>query len=73
MGLDGFALNIGDPTQSYVSDSLNDLFGYAAYVTGFKLFISMDLWASGAACYAGSSGACGNVSPPLKTPDFGHN
>ncbi|KAK4692441.1 hypothetical protein P7C71_g4764, partial [Lecanoromycetidae sp. Uapishka_2] len=46
MGLDGFALNIGDPRSSFVSTSLSDLFGYAAY-RGFKLFISMDLSGDG--------------------------
>ncbi|KAH8898047.1 hypothetical protein GQ53DRAFT_837064 [Thozetella sp. PMI_491] len=46
LGLDGFALNIGDPGQQFVTDALGYLFGYANY-RGFKLFISMDLAASG--------------------------
>ncbi|KAM0516986.1 hypothetical protein ACHAPE_005098 [Trichoderma viride] len=45
MGLDGFAINIGDPTGGYVNESLGYLFGYGNYV-GFKLFVSMDLAAS---------------------------
>jgi hypothetical protein len=49
MGLDGFALNIGDATQPYVSEALSYLFSYAESV-GFKMFVSMDLSASGAAC-----------------------
>lgn len=48
MGLDGFALNIGDPTQAYVTTALGYLFPYAAS-KGFKLFISMDLAAAGGA------------------------
>ncbi|KAF2801743.1 uncharacterized protein BDZ99DRAFT_528212 [Mytilinidion resinicola] len=46
MGLDAFALNIGYPQASFVYPALVSLFGYAEYV-GFKLFISMDLWAAG--------------------------
>ncbi|KAM0470410.1 hypothetical protein ACHAPX_009940 [Trichoderma viride] len=45
MGLDGFAINIGDPTGGYVNESLGYLFGYGNYV-GFKMFVSMDLAAS---------------------------
>jgi len=60
MGLDAFALNIGDPTAQYVSDALGYLFGYSAY-RGFKLFISMDLWASGDVC-SKTGNACGGVS-----------
>lgn len=52
MGLDGFALNVGDPTPSWVQDTLHDLLGYAEYVGGFKLYISMDVYASGAACHS---------------------
>lgn len=59
MGLDGFALNIGDATQPYVDETLHDLFGYAEYVGGFWLYISMDVYASGAACYAGSTSCNG--------------
>ncbi|KAI9823828.1 MAG: hypothetical protein M1819_001129 [Sarea resinae] len=47
IGLDGFALNIGDPTQPFVQESLGIMFDYAAS-NGFKLFVSMDVWASGA-------------------------
>jgi hypothetical protein len=43
--LDGFAINIGDPTGGYVNESLGYLFGYGNYV-GFKMFVSMDLAAS---------------------------
>ena len=59
--LDGFALNIGDPTQDYVATTLSYLFGHAAG-TNFKLFVSMDLAESAAACAAGSS-CCNGVSP----------
>ncbi|GME60266.1 glucan endo-alpha-glucosidase agn1 [Neofusicoccum parvum] len=45
MGLDGFALNIGDPTGSETRVLLNNIFDYAAgNHPEFKLFISMDLW-----------------------------
>ncbi|KAL2047720.1 hypothetical protein N7G274_000762 [Stereocaulon virgatum] len=58
MGLDGFALNIGDATQSFVATTVEYLFGAAAG-TNFKLFISMDLSASGAACAASSTSCNG--------------
>lgn len=48
IGIDGFALNIGDPTQSYVSTTLEYLYDYA-YGKDFGLFVSMDLSASGKA------------------------
>lgn len=54
VGLDGFALNIGDPTESYVGATLEYLYDYASG-TGFKLFVSMDVSESGAACNAGRS------------------
>ena len=44
--LDAFALNIGDPTASYVAPALSYLFPYAKS-KGFKLFLSMDLSAKG--------------------------
>ena len=64
MGLDGFALNIGDPTQAFVDTTLHDLFGYAEYVNSisdkpFYLYLSLDVYASGAACYAGSTSCNG--------------
>ena len=58
MGLDGFALNIGDPSADFLTLSLDNIFGYAEY-RDFKLFISMDVYASGNACASGRSGACG--------------
>ncbi|CAD6580185.1 MAG: hypothetical protein ASARMPRED_009379 [Alectoria sarmentosa] len=60
IGLDGFALNIGDPTEPYVNTTLVSLFDYA-WGKDFKLFVSMDLSASGAACTAGRS-CCNGVS-----------
>lgn len=45
-GITGFALNIGDPSESFVSDTLQYMFNYAPTV-GFYLHISMDIWASG--------------------------
>lgn len=57
MGLDGFALNIGDATRDYVSQALSYLFPYAESV-GFKLYISMDVYASGDACYHGGKSVC---------------
>ncbi|KAL9125883.1 MAG: hypothetical protein Q9175_008010, partial [Cornicularia normoerica] len=54
IGLDGFILNIGDPTASYVSKTLKNLFDYASG-KNFKMYVSMDLAASGAACTAGRS------------------
>lgn len=50
MGIDGFALNVGDPTQAFVKDTLASLFS-AADNAGFKLYISVDVYASGDACY----------------------
>ncbi|KKY13309.1 putative glycoside hydrolase family 71 [Diplodia seriata] len=50
MGLDGFALNIGDPSQTFVRQTLNYMFDHARdNYPDFKLFISMDLWAAGSA------------------------
>ncbi|GME35786.1 glycoside hydrolase family 71 protein [Neofusicoccum parvum] len=50
MGLDGFALNIGDPSQDFVQQTLGYLFDYARdNYPEFKLFISIDLWAAGSA------------------------
>lgn len=45
MGLDGFVLNIGDPTASYIWNTLDSLFGYSAYEypTSFCFLISMDV------------------------------
>lgn len=47
MGLDGFAINIGDPTGDWVATNLQNLFTYAAssYSGKFCLFISMDFYA----------------------------
>ncbi|GME42242.1 Glycoside hydrolase family 71 [Neofusicoccum parvum] len=50
MGLDGFAMNIGDPTQPFVRDTMNYMFDYTRdKYPKFKLFFSLDLWASGGA------------------------
>jgi hypothetical protein len=57
--LTGFSLNIGDATQSFVEETLSYLFDYANSITGFYLYISMDIYASGAACYAGSQSCNG--------------
>lgn len=57
MGLDGFALNIGDPFAEFLAVSLDNIFGYAEY-RGFKLFFSLDTYAAGNSCYSGRSGAC---------------
>jgi hypothetical protein len=47
IGLGGFALNIGDPAQPFVRQTMNYMFDYARdNHSYFKLFISMDLWAS---------------------------
>ena len=54
---DGFALNIGDASQSFVSDTLSYMFSHAESV-GFKLYVSMDVYASGDACYKGSKASC---------------
>ncbi|PYH94657.1 putative glucan endo-1,3-alpha-glucosidase agn1, partial [Aspergillus ellipticus CBS 707.79] len=42
LGFDGFALNIGDATQDFVSSTLSYMFPYAESV-GFKLYVSMDV------------------------------
>jgi hypothetical protein len=53
-------LNVGDSTLSWVQTSLQNLFAAAEIVdTGFTLFISMDVYASGAACFAGSASCNG--------------
>jgi hypothetical protein len=51
MGLDGFALNIGDPTQPFVRTLFNNIFDYTrdTYSGRFGLYFSLDVWASGAA------------------------
>ena len=43
--------------------SLSNLIGYAEY-RGFSFYFSLDVYASGNSCYAGSSGACGGVFRP---------
>ena len=46
MGFDGFALNVANPSQSFVWDLFNNMFDYASVNhPDFKLFLSMDLWA----------------------------
>lgn len=60
MGIDAFAINIGDSTGSWVSTALANLFPYAEQV-GFKLFISMDVEAAAAACTS-SGTSCGGPS-----------
>ena len=53
-------MNVGDSTLPWVQTSLQNLFAAAEIVdTGFTLFISMDVYASGAACYAGGSSCNG--------------
>lgn len=50
MGLDGFALNIGDPTQPFVRQALNYMFDYTRdKYPKFNHFFSLDLWESGGA------------------------
>ncbi|EKG13545.1 Glycoside hydrolase family 71 [Macrophomina phaseolina MS6] len=50
MGLDGFALNIGDPTQPFVRRTLDSMFNYTRdRHPKFKHFFSLDLWAAGGA------------------------
>lgn len=45
MGLDGFALNLGSPTESFSRDVFDYIFDYTRdNHPDFKLFISMDLW-----------------------------
>ncbi|KAK0645359.1 hypothetical protein DIS24_g7965 [Lasiodiplodia hormozganensis] len=47
MGLDGFALNIGDPSTQFTRDVFNNMFDYTRdNHPNFKLFISMDLWSN---------------------------
>ncbi|KAB2575988.1 Glucan endo-alpha-glucosidase Agn1 [Lasiodiplodia theobromae] len=49
-GLDGFALNIGDPRQSFVTDTLSYMFDYtASNHPDFHLLFSLDLAAAGGA------------------------
>ena len=64
--LTAFALNIGDATQAFVGETLGYLFGYAAY-RDFKLYVSMDVYASGAACYAGSTSCNGLRLPSISS------
>ena len=58
---DGFAINIGDPSGSWIKKPMSQLFKYAE-TTNFKLFFSLDLYAANNACTSGSHGACGGVS-----------
>ncbi|KAJ7824663.1 glycosyl hydrolase family 71-domain-containing protein [Mycena olivaceomarginata] len=46
-GIDGFSLNIGDPSQPFVLPVLTNLFAAAQAEGNFHLHISMDLYASG--------------------------
>ena len=49
MGIDGFALNIGDPRQVFVRTLMNNMFDCARdHHPNFKLFVSMDLAAASA-------------------------
>jgi len=57
--IDGFALNVGDPTQSFVFSTLHNLFDAANQQGNFKLYISMDVYASGAACYSAKTSCNG--------------
>lgn len=57
--LDAFALNLGDPTANFVPGALFILFD-AAVKEGFKLFLSMDLYASGDVC-SSHGDACNGV------------
>ncbi|KAH8662391.1 glycosyl hydrolase family 71-domain-containing protein [Xylariales sp. PMI_506] len=50
MGFDAFSLNIGDPTQDFIEDAMTYLFE-SANDRAFGLFVSMDVYASGTACY----------------------
>ena len=56
--IDAFALNVGDATLPWVTTSLQNLFN-AANDHDFRLFISMDVYASGAACYASGTSCNG--------------
>ena len=56
--IDAFAINIGDATLPWVVNSLHQLFD-AANDNNFRLFISMDVYASGASCYAGGNSCNG--------------
>lgn len=60
----GFALNVGDPTQPFVQTSLDYMFSYAQSI-GFKLYISIDLYASGNACCQRSP-QCTEVCSPTQ-------
>ncbi|EKG19988.1 Glycoside hydrolase family 71, partial [Macrophomina phaseolina MS6] len=42
-GLDGFVLNIGDPRQSYVTNTVSSLFSHAPSTPSFTLLFSLDL------------------------------
>ena len=64
--MDGFALNVADPNADFVADAMSSMFGYAAYVGGFKLYISMDLYAYGDGCFKAHR-SCSGVSFP-QTP-----
>lgn len=49
MGIDGFSMNIGDPDEDFVVDTLATMMDYARdeYPGQFYIHISMDLWAAG--------------------------
>lgn len=46
MGIDAFALNVGQPTAAFTLDTVSQLFA-AADGTGFKLFFSFDFYQTG--------------------------
>lgn len=46
VGFDAFALNVGQPTQPFTLDTVQQLFDYASG-KGFKLFFSFDFYQTG--------------------------
>ncbi|KAF4985434.1 hypothetical protein FGRMN_11209 [Fusarium graminum] len=75
MGIDGFVLNVGYPKLEWVSKTLSHLYGYADYRGGFKLALSLDLYATGAYCYAlkqkgDCNGDCNDCGGPMEYNDI---
>ncbi|KAF2137040.1 glycoside hydrolase family 71 protein [Aplosporella prunicola CBS 121167] len=57
VGFDAFALNTGCVSETWVDKSLGFMFNNAA-ANGMKVYLNMDLYASGDACYNGAT-CCG--------------
>jgi hypothetical protein len=71
--LSGFSINIGDATLDWVLPVVTSLYNEAnTYVNNgeeFYIYLSMDVYASGAACYAGGA-SCNGPFDYAKVLDY---